>query len=133
MGNLLDEFFSGRTWPGRASSLFEGEWTPSVDVAESDGDIVVTAELPGIAKDDVDISLSNDVLTIKGEKKEEKETKEENYHRIERRYGSFQRSIPLATGVQGDKAKANFKDGVLCVTIPKSEEARPKQIEISVE
>ncbi len=131
MNRLFDDFFSG--WPERRRGLLEGEWAPSVDVAETDEDIVVTAELPGVKQDDVEISVVDDVLTIKGEKKEEKEVKEKNYHRIERSYGSFQRSLSLPVGVQSDKAKATYKDGVLKVTIPKSEEARPKQIKINVE
>jgi HSP20 family protein len=113
--------------------LLEGEWAPSVDVAETDEEIVVTAELPGIKQEEVDISIADNVLTLKGEKKEEKEVKEKNYHRIERSYGSFQRSISLPTGVDAGKAKATYKDGILCVTVPKVEEAKPKQIKIDVE
>jgi len=131
MNRLFDDFFSG--WPERKKGLLEGEWTPSVNVAETDENIVVTAELPGIKQDEVEITIVNDVLTLKGEKKEEKEIKRENYHRIERSYGSFQRSISLPTGVQADKAKANYKDGVLSITIPKVEEAKPKSIKINVE
>jgi len=133
MNRLFDDFFSGWPWPERRRGLLEGEWAPSVDVAETDQDIVVTAELPGVKQEDVDVTITNDVLTLKGEKKEEKEVKKENYHRIERSYGSFQRSVSLPTGVQGDKAKAKYKDGVLQITIPKTEEAKPKQIKINVE
>jgi HSP20 family protein len=133
MNRLFDDFFTG--WPRleRRGGLLEGEWAPSVDVAETDEDVVVTAELPGVKQEDVDISIINDVLTLKGEKKEEKEVKKENYHRIERSYGGFQRSVSLPTGVQADKAKAKYKDGVLRITIPKVEEAKPKQIKINVE
>ena len=131
MNRLFDEFFSG--WPEWGRGLLEGEWTPSIDLAEKDDEIVVTAELPGVKQDDVDITITNDILTLKGEKKEEKESKEQNYHRLERCYGSFQRSIRLPTGVQGDEAKASYRDGVLQVTIPKAEEAKPKQIKINVE
>jgi HSP20 family protein len=133
MNRLFDDFFTWRHWPEPVKGLLEGEWSPSVDVAEKDGEIVVTAELPGVTKDDVDITITNDILTVKGEKKEEKEVKKENYHRVERSYGSFQRAIPLPTGVKGDEAKANYKDGVLRIIVPKSEEAKPKQIEINVE
>jgi HSP20 family protein len=131
MNRLFDDFFTG--WPERRRGLLEGEWAPSVNVAETDEDIVVTAELPGVKQDDVDITITNDVLTLKGEKKEEKEVQKKNYHRIERSYGSFQRSVSLPTGVQADKAKAKYKDGVLQITIPKVEEAKPKQIKINVE
>jgi len=133
MNRLFDDFFSGFPFPERRRGLMEGEWAPTVDVAETDENIVVTAELPGVKQNDVEISVINDVLTLKGEKKEEKEIKKENYHRIERSYGSFQRSITLPTGVQADKAKATYKDGVLTVTIPKVEEAKPKSIKINVE
>lgn len=131
VNRLFDNFFTGL--PERRRGLLEGEWAPSVDIAETDNDVVVTAELPGVKQDDVDITITDDVLTLKGEKKEEKEVKEKNYHRIERSYGSFQRSISLPAGVQADKAKATYKDGVLHITVPKAEEAKPKQIKIDVE
>ena len=131
VNRLFDNFFTGV--PERRRDLLEGEWAPSVDIAETDNDVVVTAELPGVKQDDVDITIADDVLTLKGEKKEEKEVKEKNYHRIERSYGSFQRSVSLPAGVQADKAKATYKDGVLHITVPKAEEAKPKQIKIDVE
>ena len=124
VNRLFDNFFTGV--PERRRGLLEGEWAPSVDVAETENDVVVTAELPGVEQDDVDITITDDVLTLKGEKKEEKEVKEKNYHR-------FQRSISLPAGVQADKAKAIYKDGVLHITLPKAEEAKPKQIKIDVE
>ena len=111
----------------------EGEWMPTIDIAETENDIVVTAELPGVEQENVDITIADGVLTLKGEKKEEQEVKKENYHRIERNYGSFQRSISLPAGVQSDKAKAAYKDGVLRITMPKTEEVKPKQIKIDVE
>ena len=131
MNRLFDDFFTG--WPERRRGLLEGEWAPSIDVAETDEDIVITVELPGVDQKGVDITIVDDVLTLKGEKKEEKEVKEKNYHRIERSYGTFQRSISLPTGVKADKAKATYKDGVLQITVPKAEEAKPKQIKINVE
>ena len=131
MNNLFDSFFSG--WPEPRKGLLEGEWAPSIDVAETEDEITVTAELPGVKQEEVDITIADDVLTLKGEKKEEKEVKEKNYHRIERSYGSFQRSIALPTGVQADKAKATYKAGILKITVPKVEEAKPKQIKIDVE
>ena len=131
VNRLFDNFFTGL--PERRRGLLEGEWAPSIDVAETDNEVVVTAELPGVKQDDVDITITDDVLTLKGEKKEEKEVKEKNYHRIERSYGSFQRSVSLPAGVQADKAKATYKDGVLHITVPTAEEAKPKQIKINVE
>lgn len=131
MNRLFDSFFSGL--PEQRRGLLEGEWAPSIDIAETDEDIVVTAELPGVKQEEVDITIADGVLTLKGEKKEEKEVKEKNYHRIERTYGSFQRSISLPTGTEAGKAKATYKDGILRITIPKVEEAKPKQIKIDVE
>jgi HSP20 family protein len=130
MNRLFDDFFTG--WPERRS-LMEGEWAPSLDIAETDAEVVVTVELPGVKQEDVEVTITNDVLTLKGEKKEEKEIKKENYHRVERSHGSFHRSVSLPTGVQGEKAKASYKDGVLKVAVPKVEAAKPKQIKIGIE
>jgi HSP20 family protein len=131
MNRLFDNFLSGL--PDRTKGLLEGEWAPTIDIAETDDEIVVTAELPGVTQDNVDITITEDVLTLKGEKREEKEVKEKNYHRVERSYGSFQRSVTLPAGVLADQAKASYKDGVLHINISKSEEAKPKQIKINVE
>jgi HSP20 family protein len=102
-------------------------------VAETKNDVVVKAEVPGMDPKDIDISLSNGVLTIKGEKKQEREEKEENYHLLERSYGSFTRSVQLPGEVQSDKISASYRNGVLKVTLPKSEEAKKKEIKIKVE
>jgi len=107
-------------------------WTPAVDIAEHDDQFVVKVELPGVNKEDVKITLENNILTIRGEKKQEKETKKENYHRVERSYGSFQRSFTLPTTVKSDKIDAVYKDGILQIALPKAEEAKPKQIEVKV-
>jgi HSP20 family protein len=131
MNHLFDNFFTG--WPEPKKGLLEGEWIPSIDVAETDDNITVTAEIPGIKQEEVDIAITDDVLTLKGEKKEEKEIKEKNYCRIERSYGSFQRSVRLPSGVKGDEAKAAYKDGILTITIPKTEEVKPKHIMIDVD
>jgi HSP20 family protein len=109
-----------------------GEWLPSLDVAETNNDIVVKAEIPGMDPKDIDISLSNDILTIKGEKKQEKEEKEENYHLIERSYGKFVRSVRLPGEVKSAKINASYKDGVLNITLPKSEEAKKKEVKIKI-
>lgn len=109
------------------------EWVPSLDISETKGELVVKVDLPGIDPKEMDISLNDDVLTIKGEKKQEKEEKEEGYHLVERNYGSFTRSIRLPKEVQSEKIKAVYKNGVLRITLPKSKEAMRKEIKIKVE
>jgi len=125
---MFDGFVRGTQDEDTSYSL----WTPVVDIAEHDDDYVVKVELPGINKDDVKITLENNVLTIRGEKKQEKESKKENFHRIERSYGSFQRSFTLPMTVKNDKIDASYKDGILTIALPKAEEAKPKQIEVKV-
>jgi len=108
----------------------EGVAPLALDVFESGDDVTVHASIPGVKPEDIDISVTGDVLTIKGETKEEKEEKEGDYHLRERRYGVFQRSISLPTLVQADKASADFENGVLKLTLPKVEEVKPKSIKI---
>ncbi len=103
---------------------------PPVDVSETDDEIVVTSELPGMKKEDIKLSLEDNVLTISGEKKEEREEKEKNFHLLERSFGSFRRSVSLPTSIEAGKVKASYKDGVLTVTIPKKEGAKPKEIKV---
>ncbi|MBW2040174.1 MAG: Hsp20/alpha crystallin family protein [Deltaproteobacteria bacterium] len=110
-----------------------GEWTPSLDVSETKDKVMVKAEAPGIDPKDIDISLASGILTIKGEKKQQREEKDENYHLIERNYGSFFRSVRLPVEVQEDKVKANYKDGVLKITLPKTERAKEKEVKIEVQ
>ncbi len=107
-------------------------WMPAVDILERDSSYHIKVELPGVDKNDVKITVQNDVLTIRGEKKQEAERKGENYHRLERSYGIFQRSFTLPTSVQSEKIEASYDNGVLNVVLPKSEEAKPKQIEVKV-
>jgi HSP20 family protein len=130
MDRLWDSFFEGGL---RRRAEWAGKWYPSLDVAETRNDIVVMAEIPGMDPKDIDISLSDGVLTIRGEKKQEKEEKGENYHLVERSYGSFIRSIQLPMKVQSGKINASYKNGVLKVTLPKSEEAKIKEIKIKVD
>ena len=111
----------------------ENKWMPSTDISETDGSFEVRAELPGVTKDDVQISVKDDLLTIKGEKRQEKVDDSKNYRRVERRYGSFERKFSLPPKVEVDDIKAEFNDGVLTLSIPKPEEAKPKEIPISVE
>jgi len=121
--------FSGETPFART---FNEMWSPSVDISETKDDFVIKAELPGLEAKDVNVSISGDILTIKGEKKAEEEEKDEHYHRVERYSGSFQRVFQLPSGVKADKIEANFDKGVLKVTLPKVEEAKKKEIEVKV-
>jgi HSP20 family protein len=107
-------------------------WVPACDIYETDKDIVVKAELPGLKKEDVFVSIENNVLMLRGERKFSDEVKRENFHRVERTYGEFLRSFTLPTFVDMTKILAEFKDGILIVTLPKREEAKPKQIEVTV-
>ena len=106
---------------------------PIVDVFEEKDDIVVKAELPGMEKDNIDVNLTDHRLTIKGEKKKEDEVKEENYYRAERSYGSFLRTLDLPKDVRADKVKASFKNGILEIRMPKTEEARTKEVKVKVD
>ncbi len=130
MNRLFNDFFSGRE--GDGDNLILGSWNPAVDVVEHDDSYVIEAELPGMNKNDIKISVTNDVLTIQGEKKVEKEDKKKNFHRTERSYGSFSRTFSLPGNVKADKVEAEFNNGVLTVKVPKSEEAKPKQIDVKV-
>ncbi|MDO8137532.1 MAG: Hsp20/alpha crystallin family protein [Candidatus Brocadiales bacterium] len=123
MDRLFEDFY-------RRGGLLRGVWSPAVDVVENNDTIVIRAELPGIEPKDVDISVSGDTLTIKGEKREEKEEKGKSFYRMERCYGSFSRSIILPTSVEADKAKADYKNGVLEITLPKTERVKAKKIPI---
>jgi HSP20 family protein len=105
-------------------------WTPALDVAESDAAYVVTVELPGAKRDDVTLEMNEDVLTIRGEKKSEREEKDEQRHYVERTYGSFSRSFRLPAHVDPEGIKASFRDGVLTVEIPKTEAQKPRMIDI---
>lgn len=107
-------------------------WSPTCDIYETDNEIVVKAELPEVKKEDVNVSIDNNVLSIRGERKFSEETKKENYHRVERSYGEFFRSFTLPNTVDAGKVNAEFKDGMLRVMMPKREEAKPKQIEVKV-
>ncbi len=108
------------------------QWTPAVDLRETDTAYIIETDLPGIKKEDIDLRIQDDVVTIKGERKHEETTDKEGYHRYERRYGSFQRSFRIPKGIDVDNVEATYKDGVLHVTLPKREDVRPKQIDVKV-
>jgi len=105
-------------------------WSPSVDIYDKDGKLVVEAELPGIKKDDIQVNVDNGVLTIRGERKKEEEVKEDDFYRVERSYGTFVRSFSLPSDVDADKIDASYQDGMLLLTIPRSEEAKPSKIKV---
>jgi HSP20 family protein len=130
MNRLFED--AGRTWrtdePAATTT-----WSPSVDIFETEGEIVVKAELPGMDRKDIYLNLENNVLSLRGERKFTKETKDENYHRIERSYGVFSRSFSIPATVDEEKIRADYKDGVLKIMLPKKEQAKPKQIKIASE
>jgi HSP20 family protein len=127
MDRLWEDFFG----PGRrALEPLEQVWAPAVDVSETGDKVTIKAEVPGIDVKDIEISMVGDLLTIKGEKKAEREEKGESYHLVERSYGSFSRSIRLPAAVDQERIEATYKDGVLTIACPKKEEVKPKAIEI---
>ena len=126
---LLKEAFSPMSGETEVSTR---SWAPPVDIYETEDAIVLKAELPGIDPKDVEVRVEDNTLYLKGERNYEKEVKEQNYHRIERSYGSFARSFTLPNSISAEKVKAEYKDGLLTLTMPKREEAKPKTIKIDV-
>ncbi len=127
MDKLFEDFFTRRP---RGQSL--AAWQPALEVFETDGDVVVRAELPGVDPKQVEITATDDAITIKGESRTEQEEKSRHYVRRELRYGAFMRTVPLPGGVRGDQAKASFKNGILEIRVPKSERAKPKTVKVEV-
>jgi HSP20 family protein len=127
VNRLFNDVFERK---GEESSL--SAWAPAVDIYETEHELVVKADLPDVDPKDLDIRVENNILTIRGERKFEKRVNEENYLRVERSYGSFARSFTLANTVNADAIKADYQSGVLTLSIPKREEAKPKQIKVSV-
>jgi HSP20 family protein len=127
----IDRMFD-RFKTGNSDDTSLKTWTPSVDIIEKENDFHIKVELPGVDKKDVKITVQDDVLIIKGEKKMESEKKGENYHRVERCYGAFQRSFSLPHTVAADKIDASYDNGILTISLPKVEEAKPKEIEVKV-
>ena len=130
MDRLFEESF---VRPGARMLAPFGAGELCLDMYETDSDVVVTASLPGVKPEDVDVTITGDVLSIKGEVRSEVKVEKANYLRQERRFGAFHRTVALPVPVQADKAEAKFKDGVLTLTMPKAEEARPKSIKIKTE
>ena len=127
----LNRFF-GETYPSSEENWSVTTWAPAVDIYETENEIVVKAELPEVKKENVKVTLEDNILTVRGERNLEAETKRENYHRVERRYGEFVRSFTLPAIIDPATIKAEFKDGMLRVTMSKREEAKPKQVEVTV-
>lgn len=127
--DLFDSFFTEFGLPALSSR--EEIWAPAIDVSETEKEYTVKAELPGINKKNIDISLTDGVLTIKGEKKHEKKEEKENYHFLETRYGSFSRSLRLPEDASTEKVDATYTDGILTVSIPKTEVPKPKKIKVA--
>ncbi|MCP9468838.1 MAG: Hsp20/alpha crystallin family protein [Nitrospira sp.] len=134
MEKRLSTFF-GRPPEGsgeKKEALAVAEWSPVVDITEDDKEYLIKAELPEMKKEDIKINVQDDVLSISGERKYEKDEKGKKYHRVERAYGSFLRSFTLPQDADGSKVSAAYKDGVLSIHLPKSEKAKPKAIEVKV-
>lgn len=126
--DFFDRFFADFALP---SIAFEDtEWMPAFDMSETDKELIVKGEVPGMDKKDINITVSDGMLTIRGEKKHEKKEENEHYHRVERRYGAFSRTMRLPHEVEADKVDATYKEGVLSIRLPKSEAVEPKKIEI---
>ena len=130
LNSVLDEAFS--TWPLQQdeSGAITSAWYPAVDVFEDKDAVKIVAELPGVKPQDVKLSLESNTLTIRGEKKQQAEERSERVHRYERSYGSFERAFVLPSTVDGEKISAEYRDGVLTVTVPKAERARPREIPV---
>jgi len=129
MDKLLDDFYGRMPQPGEPSN---GDWFPAMDVSETENSVTACLELPGLKKEDIKVSVQDDILTVSGEKKQEKTEEGENVRRVERSYGYFKRSMTLPAHVDADKVKAALKEGVLKVTMPKLESEKPKEISIQV-
>lgn len=130
-GRMIDQAFGDlvNTFE-RGEDVRTREWVPAVDISENNDALALYVELPGLKKENVDITLENNVLTVRGERKFEKDTQKENYHRIERAYGTFSRSFALPSNVRATDVKAEFLDGILHIELPKEEEAKPRKIAI---
>jgi HSP20 family protein len=130
MNRLFDE--SVRNVRPGDEALSSAIWSPAVDIYETEDEVVVKAELPEVNQKDIDVQIENNTLTLRGERKFNKETKKENFHRIERAYGSFSRSFTLPSTIDQEKIRADYRDGILKISMPKREETKPKQIKVAV-
>jgi HSP20 family protein len=129
MDRLIDDFYGKQTPEGE---VFEGDWCPRMDLKETDGEIRAAIELPGLNKDDIKVSVKGDTLVVSGERKNEVADTKESFHRLERSYGFFKRVVTLPTEVESDKVKAEYKDGILTVSMPKMETKKTREIPVEV-
>jgi HSP20 family protein len=134
MEEMFERFSRPLGWRHRGGQelMTGGDWVPRVDIAETDKEFIIKADLPEIKKEEVSVTVDKGVLTLRGERKQEKEEKDKKFHRIERLYGSFTRSFTLPANVDETKVDAAFKDGILQLTIPKTKETKPKEIEVKI-
>ena len=132
MNQLLDRIFTRTGLEEEREPAFLTAWNPNVDIKETQNEFVVQAELPGLKKKDVKITYKNGVLAIEGERKQEKEEKNKNYHRVERQFGKFYRAFQIPDRIKEDQIQAKFKDGVLTIRLPKVEEDKSKGIEVKI-
>lgn len=131
ISRFFDDFLSDFPVPGWLTSAGES-WVPAVDILEKDGNLILEAELPGLKEKDIELRLEGNVLTLRGERKMAKEEKQNDFHRMERYYGTFSRSFTLPDTVESDKIKAEYKNGILVVTIPQKPEVKPREIPVNV-
>jgi HSP20 family protein len=127
--NRLFDTFTGRPMAGNGDRT----WFPAVDVHETKDDLVLSFDIPGVSQKDVQVTIMGDLMTVRGERRFERENSENSYHRVERVYGKFERTIQLPMTVQTDKVKANYRDGVLEVKLPKAEEVKPREVKIDLQ
>jgi HSP20 family protein len=132
MDDMFDRYTKAVGWPRRGSQelMATGDWAPRVDISETDHEFIIKAEIPEVGKEDLKVTVDNNVLTIRGERKQEKEEKGKKFHRVERYYGTFARSFTLPENVDQAKIEASFKDGMLNLRLPKTGEVRAKEIEV---
>ncbi len=129
--SLFDEFFNDFPFTSAFQGRGSERWLPPVDIMEKDGNLILRAEVPGVDEKEIDLKLEGNVLTLKGEKKQKLEENRNNYHRMESFYGSFSRSFTLPDSVDRDQIKADYKNGILVITIPQKPEVRPREIPVS--
>ena len=134
MENMFDQYNRSLSWPqlGNQEIITAGDWTPRVDISETDKEFLIKAEIPEVNKEDVKVTVDKGVLTIRGERKQEKEEKNKKFHRVERFFGSFARSFTLPENADEEKIEASFKDGILNLQIPKHSEKKPKGIDVKI-
>lgn len=134
MEDMLGRYARAVTVPptGNQEVVATGDWAPRVDIAETDTEFIIKAEIPDVKKEDVKVTVDNGILTIRGERKQEKEEKNKKFHRVERFYGSFTRSFTLPDNVDESKIDASFKDGMLNLIVPKTEKTKPKALDVKI-